>query len=249
MVKLVLYTIINYPYFRRGIMKILLVDDEEEILELLSDFLELEEYSVITARNVPDATNKLREHPDISCILLDVMMPHQSGYDFCKVVRQTSDIPILFLSARQEDTDKVRGLRLGADDYIVKSATPIEIIARIQAVMRRYQKGQVSTEKELLQFGELVINIHSYEVWVNKQFVPFTSKEFEILLFLAENPKQVFSHEQIYLHIWKDEYFDIHTVRVHVSRLREKLKKSSSKNEKWIYTVWGVGYKFEGDDK
>lgn len=229
-------------------MKILLVDDDNEILELLSDFIELEGYSVITAQDVPTATNLLKENPDISCILLDVMMPYQTGFDFCRNIRQTNEIPILFLSALQEDTDKVRGLRLGADDYIVKSATPIEIIARIQTVMRRYQKSQSTNFTELLQFGELVIKATSYEVWVNKHLVPLTTTEFEILLLLAENPKQVFSHEQIYLQIWKDDYYDIHTVRVHVSRLREKLKKSSSKGAQWIHTVWGVGYKFEGDN-
>lgn len=232
-------------------MKILLVDDDPEILEIMADFLSAEGFHTVSAQSAFEAKNLLKSESDISCILLDVMLPKQSGFEFCRIIREEYDIPILFLTARHEDTDKVRGLNLGADDYIVKSATPIEITARIQAVMRRYHKTQTNTTSigaTKLTFKELTIDEGSREVRVNGNAVHLTKTEFDILYFLAQKPNQVFTYEQIYHHIWEELNFDLHTVRVHVSKVRDKLKKASS-NTNWIETVWGVGYKFTGDKK
>jgi DNA-binding response OmpR family regulator len=219
---------------------VLLVDDEEEIIELMKDFLEAEGYNVLTASNGLEALSIL-EKQAVHCVLLDIMMPNQSGFTTCKKIREISDVPILFLTAVQDDTDKIRGLNIGADDYIVKSATPGEIVARIKAVLRRSRSRE---NNNTLNYGNLKINIYTREVFVNGRRVNLTPKEFELLQFLAEHPRQVFSHDQLYQKVWGNELIDEHTIRVFIARLREKIEENPSKPQ-WIHTVWGVGYKFE----
>ncbi|AXM88600.1 response regulator transcription factor [Anoxybacillus gonensis] len=219
---------------------VLLVDDEEEIIELMKDFLEAEGYNVLTASNGLEALSIL-EKQAVHCVLLDIMMPNQSGFTTCKKIREISDVPILFLTAVQDDTDKIRGLNIGADDYIVKSATPGEIVARIKAVLRRSLSRE---NNNTLNYGSLKINIYTREVFVNGRRVNLTPKEFELLQFLAEHPRQVFSHDQLYQKVWGNELIDEHTIRVFIARVREKIEENPSKPQ-WIHTVWGVGYKFE----
>jgi DNA-binding response OmpR family regulator len=177
-------------------------------------------------------------------VLLDVMMPGQTGFEVVRRIRETRDLPVLFLSARQEDSDKIRGLGLGADDYIVKSATPAEIVARVKAVLRRYRRGEAPTPAAL-DFGRLVIDVRAREVQIDGEPVALTAREFELLQLLAEHPRQVFTREQLFERLW-GEYGDRHTVTVHVGRLREKIEADPA-HPRYIVTVWGVGYRFEGE--
>lgn len=242
---------------------ILVVDDEIEIVDLMRDFLEAEGYRVVAAHDGDEALAVLERTP-VDCLLLDVMMPGKSGFDVCRQIRERTDLPVLFLSARQGDTDKIRGLGLGADDYIVKSATPGETVARIKAVLRRYRRGASSggasdtgdgtsagtgpgggsTIPSTLDFGRLVLDVRAHEVRVDGRPVPFTAKEFDLLRLLAEHPRQVFTREQLFERVWGD-FGDLHTVTVHTARIREKIEADPGRPQ-YIVTVWGVGYRFEG---
>jgi DNA-binding response OmpR family regulator len=221
---------------------VLVVDDEEDIVALMRDFLEAEGYAVLTAPDGPSALAAL-EHQPVDCVLLDVMMPGQSGFEVLRKIRDRRDVPVLFLSARQEDSDKIRGLGLGADDYIVKSATPAEVVARVKAVMRRSGRGEVPPDA-LLDFGRLVLDVRAREARVASEPISLTAREFDLLQMLAEHPRQVLTREQLYERLW-GEYGDRHTLTVHVGRLREKIEEDPA-NPRYIVTVWGVGYRFEG---
>ncbi len=221
---------------------VLVVDDDPAIVELMRDFLETAGYQVETARTASEAMQVVQRR-SVDCLLLDVMMPGQSGFDLCRHLRETSEVPILFLSAREGDADKIRGLGLGADDYIVKSATPSEVVMRVRAVLRRYQHG-VSAPTAVLDFGRLVLDVRAHEVRVDGKPVPFAAREFELLQLLAEHPRQVFTHEQLFERFW-GEYGDRHTVAVHIGRIRQKIEDDPA-NPTCIVTVWGVGYRFEG---
>ena len=209
----------------------------------MRDFLEAEGFLVETVLESQDVLQVLERKP-VDCVLLDVMMPGLSGFELCRQVRETSDVPILFLSARLSDTDKIRGLGLGADDYIVKSATPAEVVARIKAVLRRVQPKIVAAKQILLDFGRLVINITAHEVTIDGHIVSLAAREFALLRLLAEHPRQVFTREQLFERCW-GEIGDRHTVAVHIARIREKVEKDLTKPV-YIVTVWGVGYRFEG---
>jgi DNA-binding response OmpR family regulator len=222
---------------------ILVVDDEDDIVSLMRDFLEAEGYAVVTASDGPSALAALDAHP-VDCVLLDVMMPGLSGFDVVRKIREQNDVPVLFLSAKQEDSDKIRGLGLGADDYIVKSATPGEVVARVKAVLRRTRRVEVS-QPVTLSFGRLTIDVAAREARLDGEAVSLTAREFELLQFLAEHPRQVFSREQLFDRLW-GAYGDRHTVTVHIARLREKLEDDPAKPS-LIVTVWGVGYRFEGE--
>jgi DNA-binding response OmpR family regulator len=224
---------------------ILVVDDDETILDLLRDFLEAEGFLVETMREGRGVL-QIVEKGLIDCIVLDIMMPSLSGFELCRQIRETSTIPILFLSARHADTDKIRGLGLGGDDYIVKSATPAEVVARVKAVLRRSQPQAraVHAQPALLDFGRLVINITAHEVCINGRSVPLAAREFALLRLLAEHPRQVFTREQLFEQCW-GEIGDRHTVAVHIARLREKIEIDPDQAP-YITTVWGVGYRFEG---
>jgi DNA-binding response OmpR family regulator len=221
---------------------VLVVDDDPQIVELMRDFLTAEGYAVETA---PDGLAALQivNNGAVNCILLDVMMPELNGFELCRQVRETTDIPILFLSARDEDYDKIRGLGLGGDDYIVKSASPSEVVARIKAVLRRY-KVPGAAPPARLDFSRFSLDIKAHQVLVEGSPVAFTAREFELLHFLAENPHQIFTREQLFQRFW-GEIGDRHTVTVHIGRIREKIESDPNQPE-YIVTVWGVGYRFEG---
>lgn len=222
---------------------VLVVDDEDDVVSLMRDFLEAEGYRVLAAGDGAAALDVLRD-AQVDCLLLDVMMPGQSGFDVLRKIRETSEVPVLFLSARQEDEDKIRGLGLGADDYIVKSATPGEVVARVKAVLRRMKRSEAESP-ETLDFGRVVIDLRAREVLVASAPVALTAREYELLQLLAEHPRQVFSRDQIFERLW-GPYGDRHTVTVHVGRLREKLEADPGHPE-LIVTVWGIGYRFEGE--
>jgi DNA-binding response OmpR family regulator len=223
---------------------VLVVDDETDIVSLMRDFLEAEGYAVRTASDGPGALEVLDAEP-VDCVLLDVMMPGMTGFDLIRKLRETNnEVPVLFLSARQEDYDKIRGLGLGADDYIVKSATPAEVIARVKAVLRRTRREEPSAPVRL-RFGRLEIDPRAREVLVDGRAVTMTAREFDLLLLFAEHPRQVFTRDQLFERLW-GEFGDRHTVTVHVGRLREKIELDPTEPEV-IVTVWGVGYRFEGE--
>ena len=221
---------------------VLVVDDDSAIVAMMRDFLEAEGFRVEGALNARAAQAILDRTP-VDCMLLDIMMPGESGFDLCRHVRKTNDVPILFLSARGEDLDKIRGLGLGGDDYIVKSATPPEVVARVKAVLRRYG-GKEPTRAIVLDFGRLVIDARAREVRIDDQPVSLTPREFDILCLLAERPRQVFTYDQLLEHFWGGAG-DRHTVTVHVGRIREKIEADPG-NPTVIVNVWGVGYRFEG---
>jgi DNA-binding response OmpR family regulator len=220
---------------------ILVVDDEPEIVELMRDFLEAANFQVQSAVNGEEALPIVMQG-DIDCILLDVMMPGMSGFETLRHIRERSDAPVLFLSARQGDADKIRGLGLGADDYIVKSATPGEVVARIKAVLRRSgRRGLPAT----ITAGRLTIDLTAREVRINDEPIAFTPREFDLLALLASNPRRAFSRDELFERLW-GLYGDRHTVTVHIARLREKIEKDPA-NPKLLVTVRGMGYRFEGD--
>lgn len=221
---------------------ILVVDDDRAIVELMQDFLEDEGFQVKKAFDAREALKILYQSP-VDCIILDIMMPGQNGFELCREIRRKSDVPILFLSARDDDVDKIRGLGIGGDDYIVKSATPVEVVARVKAVLRRYDGTHVQ-QNTTLQFEHLTLDVKAHEVRVHHKPVPFTPKEFEILLLLAQHPRQVFTYDQLLKRFWEG-VGGKHTVVVHISRIREKIEVDPN-NPKLIVNVWGVGYRFEG---
>lgn len=219
---------------------ILVVDDEPDIGELLRDFLEAQGYGVRLAGHAAEALTVLEREP-IDSLVLDVMLPDRSGFDLLRQVREQSDLPVLFLSARDDDADKLRGLGLGADDYIVKSATPAEVVARVQAVLRRSRRNPAA---QTLDFGRVRINVTAREVCVEERPVALTLREFDLLHLLARHPRRVFGREELFQRLW-GEYGDRHTVTVHVARIREKIEEDPA-NPALLITVRGVGYRFEG---
>lgn len=222
--------------------KILIVDDHIEIIELMTDFLEMEHYEVYSAKNAEEAETLLRQ-VTIDCIILDIMLPGIDGFTLCKRIRKESEVPILFLSANhQTDADKIRGLMLGADDYIVKTASPSEIVARVKAVERRVAiHDQKAVEaKSVLSIDQLELNLDTRSVKVGQQAVELTSIEFDLLYYFMENEGIVLAYEQIIERIWNDDVTGFHSVRVHVAKLREKLAPFDAIPE--IKTIRSVGY-------
>lgn len=224
--------------------KILIVDDDNNIAELISLYLTKECFET---RIVNDGEQALKEfsvfQPDL--ILLDLMLPGIDGYQVCREIRHTSDVPIIMLSAKGETFDKVLGLELGADDYIIKPFDTKELVARVRAVLRRFKVKQpaANPSEKCVSYPDLMINLTNYSVTYMGNHVDMPPKELELLYFLAASPNQVFTREQLLDHIWGYEYIgDTRTVDVHIKRLREKIKD----NPHWsIATVWGIGYKFE----
>lgn len=221
---------------------ILVVDDDQSIVELLRDFLEHENFRVITAYDTVQAW-ALFEQGSIHCVVLDIMMPGENGFELCRRLRGKSNVPILFLSARSDDVDKIRGLTIGGDDYIVKTASPGEIVARIKAVLRR-SVSQLPTVVRILDFGRIKLNLSAREVVVDGKSVVLTPREYELLQLFAEHPRHVFSYEQLLSKFW-DGVGDRHTIRVHLGRLREKIE-SDPNHPQYLVNVWGIGYRFEG---
>ncbi len=219
---------------------IMVVDDEKNICELIRLYLEKEGFDVTIANNGSDAIAMIRQnHPDL--VLLDIMMPVIDGWEVCRQVREFSQVPIIMLTAKGETFDKVRGLDLGADDYIVKPFDTKEVVARVKAVLRRTTPEENSGE---VSYDKLVVNIDRYELRVDGKVIDTPPKELELLYHLAKNPNRVYTRDQLLDEVWGFEYFgDSRTIDVHVKRLREKLEGVS---DQWcLKTVWGVGYKFE----
>ena len=224
--------------------KILIVDDDNNIAELISLYLTKECFET---KIVNDGELALKEFQTFrpNLILLDLMLPGIDGYQVCREIRHTSDVPIIMLSAKGETFDKVLGLELGADDYIIKPFDSKELVARVRAVLRRFQPKQaaVVSDEKCATYPDLIVNLTNYSVTYMGKQVDMPPKELELLYFLAASPNQVFTREQLLDHIWGYEYMgDTRTVDVHIKRLREKIKD----HEDWaISTVWGIGYKFE----
>ncbi|ASS86492.1 response regulator transcription factor [Geobacillus stearothermophilus] len=219
---------------------VLIVDDEEEMRLLVGMYLENAGFRCLEAGDGEEALVLLSQHP-VDAVLLDVMMPKQDGFAVCARIREQSDVPILFLTALGEEWDKVKGLKLGGDDYIVKPFSPGELIARLEAVLRRVQR--VREHDGRLQFGDLAIDEKGRTVTVGGEAVKLTLKEFELLLFLAKHRGQVFSRDDLLVKVWGYDYTgNARTVDTHVKTLRMKLKDAA----RHIQTVWGIGYKFEG---
>ncbi len=221
-------------------IKILIVDDDDNISELISLYLEKENYSTKTVDNGNDVMDVVKSfNPNL--VLLDLMLPGKDGYDVCKEIRQTSTVPIIMLTAKGETFDKILGLELGADDYMVKPFDTKELTARVKAVLRRYTPKE--NKGKQINLPNLTINLSNYSVTHNEGRIEMPPKELELLYYLAANPNQVFTREQLLDRIWGYEYIgDTRTVDVHVKRIREKI----NENDFWgLKTVWGIGYKFE----
>ncbi|MFC5700198.1 response regulator transcription factor [Cohnella faecalis] len=221
---------------------VLVVDDDPSIVELLRDFLENDRFEVKTANDAAEALIVFQRYP-IHCIVLDIMMPGQNGFELCRRIRSESNVPILFLSARGDDVDKIRGLTLGGDDYIVKTASPGEVVARVKAVLRRTGSRE-EINRQVLDFGRLKLDLTIREVYVEGKPVSLTPREYELLRLFAEHPKYVFAYDQLLTKFW-DGIGDKHTIRVHLSRLREKIEANPNRPA-YLINVWGVGYRFEG---
>ncbi|SFB51520.1 DNA-binding response regulator, OmpR family, contains REC and winged-helix (wHTH) domain [Cohnella sp. OV330] len=222
---------------------ILAVDDDESIVELMRDFLENDGFRVLTARHAEEAMARFQAS-DVHLILLDIMMPGQDGFEFCRRIRAVSGVPILFLSARDDDMHKIRGLGIGGDDYIVKTASPSEIVARVKAALRRAEAPPMHAAPRMLDFGRLRMDPASRDVKVDGASVQLTPREYDLLRLLCEHPGQVITYEQLLQRFWEG-IGDKHTVRVHIARLREKIELDPDQPG-YVANVWGVGYRFEG---
>lgn len=225
---------------------ILVVDDEKEIRDLIEIYLTNEGYAVFKAANGAEALNLLNEEK-IDLVILDVMMPVMDGMETCIKIRENRNLPIIMLSAKSEDMDKIMGLTTGADDYVAKPFNPLELIARVKSQLRRYKKlnNNNFSESGIIEIDDLVINENTHKVTVDDKEVKLTPREFDILLLLCKNKGVVFNIEKIYEAVWKEDYFEAdNTVMVHIRKIREKIEKDPRK-PKYIKTIWGVGYKVE----
>lgn len=223
--------------------KILVVDDDSNIAELICLYLVKEGFETEKANNGKEALRQMQRF-DPNLVILDVMMPEMDGYETCREIRKQGNTPVIFLTAKGETFDKVLGLELGADDYIVKPFDNKELVARVKAVLRRTETKETNVKK--LVFPGLVINQSNYSVTYKERNINMPPKELELLFFLASHPNQVFTREQLLNQIWGYEYYgDTRTVDVHIKRIREKLDNDEHEEPWSIKTVWGVGYKFE----
>ena len=226
--------------------KILIIEDELSIAELERDYLQISGYEAdIEGCGEKGLKSALNNPYDL--IILDLMLPRVDGFEICRQIRKEKDIPILMVSAKKEDVDKIRGLGLGADDYITKPFSPGELVARVKAHLSRYErlKGNKEEKKEVIEVKGLSIDKISRRVFLKGKEVIFTTKEFDLLVFLAENPNRVFTKEELFDRIWGfDSLGELATVTVHVRKIREKIELDPS-NPQYIETIWGVGYRFE----
>lgn len=226
--------------------KILIIEDDVSIAELEMDYLQINGFQVHIENNGEKGLLKAMNE-DYDLIILDLMLPGIGGFDICKRIRLEKEIPIIIVSAKKEDVDKMRGLGLGADDYMTKPFSPNELVARVKAHISRYERlssGNRPTDRDIIEARGISIDKTSRKVYVNGKEVEFTSKEYELLLLLANNPNRVFSKEELFERIWGlDPIGGIATVTVHIRRLREKIEFDSS-NPEYIETIWGVGYRF-----
>ncbi|MCI6885818.1 MAG: response regulator transcription factor [Lachnospiraceae bacterium] len=226
--------------------RILIVEDEDSIAELEKDYLELSGFEVERegdgVRGLDRALNE-----DFDLVILDLMLPGMDGFEICRRFREVKNTPIIMISAKKEDIDKIRGLGLGADDYMTKPFSPSEMVARVKAHLARYERliGSGSPENEVIEIRGLKIDKTARRVWVNGEERNFTTKEFDLLTFLAQNPNHVFTKEELFKRIWDmDSIGDIATVTVHIKKIREKIEFNTAKPQ-YIETIWGVGYRFK----
>jgi DNA-binding response OmpR family regulator len=226
---------------------VLVVDDEPIVAEVVEKYLAREGYQVKVAVDGAEALRTARQWPP-DLVVLDLMLPGVDGLEVCRELRKESQIPIIMLTARGEETDRIVGLELGADDYIVKPFSPQELVARVKAVLRRARAAPVHVPSGLIRYGELLTNPESREVLVRGRNVELTAKEFDLLYFLASHPNQVFTREQLLDQVWDYAYVgDLSTVTVHIRRLRAKIEADPFR-PRYIKTLWGVGYKFDGGE-
>ena len=223
--------------------KVLIADDNKQIVSILSEYCKKNNFIVSTVFNGEDALKEVEENK-FDIVLLDVMMPKKDGFDVCREVRKFSNVPIIMITARGEDYEKIMGLEIGADDYIVKPFSPGEIIARINAILRRITPKNDDSEK-IFSFDDLEIDLNNFTVKINNEIISLTKKEIEILWTLATNQNKVFTRENLLDLIWGFDYFgESRTVDTHIKRLRAKM--DNYEHKKWnIKTIWGVGYKFD----
>lgn len=225
--------------------KILIVEDEVAIADLEKDYLELSGFEVEIEHTGDIGLNRALKE-DFSLIILDLMIPNVDGFEICKKVRAEKNTPIIMVSAKKDDIDKIRGLGLGADDYMTKPFSPSELVARVKAHLSRYQRlvGSGQAENDIIEIRGLKIDKTARRVYVDGEEKIFTTKEFDLLTFLAQNPNRVFKKEELFSEIWDMESVgDIATVTVHIKKIREKIEKSTAKPD-YIETIWGVGYRF-----
>ena len=226
--------------------KILIIDDEVSIAELEKDYLELSGFEVDMEHNGDMGLEKAL-NTEYNLIILDLMLPGMDGFEICRRIREHKNIPVLMVSAKKEDIDKIRGLGMGADDYITKPFSPSELVARVKAHLVRYERliGSAVRSNEVIEIRGLKIDKTARRVYVNGEEKAFTTKEFDLLTFLAENPNHVFKKEELFNKIWDMESLgDIATVTVHIKKIREKIEFNTSKPQ-YIETIWGVGYRFK----
>jgi DNA-binding response OmpR family regulator len=224
----------------------LIVEDEVDIADLERDYLELSGFEVeIENDGVAGLRRALSE--DFDLFILDLMLPGMDGFDICREIREKKNTPILMVSAKKDDIDKIRGLGLGADDYVTKPFSPSELVARVKAHLARYERliGSNTVENDMVEIRGIRIDKTARRVWVNGEEKQFTTKEFDLLTFLAENPNHVFTKEELFQRVWDMESIgDIATVTVHIKKIREKIEMNTAKPQ-YIETIWGVGYRFK----
>ena len=226
--------------------KILIIEDEVAIAELERDYLELSDFQVEIENN-GDVGLKRALEEDFDMYILDLMLPGIDGFEICRRIREIKNTPILMVSAKKDDIDKIRGLGLGADDYITKPFSPSELVARVKAHLARYERliGSSVKENDVIEIRGIRIDKTARRVWVNDEEKQFTTKEYDLLTFLAEHPNHVFTKEELFREIWDMEYIgDIATVTVHIKKIREKVEIDTAKPQ-YIETIWGVGYRFK----
>ncbi|PHF35863.1 response regulator transcription factor [Bacillus toyonensis] len=230
-------------------IRILIADDDKEIRNLLKIYLERELYMVDTAINGDEALQLFNQN-NYNLVILDIMMPKVDGIEVCRKLRDKTNVPILMLTAKDHEVDKILGLSIGAEDYITKPFSIHEVVARVKALMRRFLvlgSNNTVQEKTTLAFKGLTINLNTYTVHTNKEEINLTGKELELLKFFTSNPGQVFTKTQLFRNVWDDNYIeDDNTVMVHIRKLRKKIEIDPS-NPKFIQTIWGIGYKFVGE--
>ena len=226
--------------------RVLIIEDEESIADLEKDYLELSGFEV-TVENRGDTGLKAALEEDFDIIILDLMLPGTDGFEVSRRVREQKNVPILMVSAKKDDIDKIRGLGLGADDYMTKPFSPSELVARVKAHLAQYERlvGAGRPENDIIEIRGLKIDKTARRVWVDDQEKQFTTKEFDLLTFLAQNPNRVFTKDELFREIWDMESVgDIATVTVHIKKIREKIEYDTS-NPQYIETIWGVGYRFK----
>ncbi len=226
--------------------KLLIIEDELDIAELEKDYLELSGFDVEIEGNGKTGLDRAL-HEEFDLFILDLMLPEMDGFEICKKIRKVKNTPILMVSAKKDDIDKIRGLGLGADDYITKPFSPSELVARVKAHLARYDRliGSNTQENEIIEIHGLKIDKTARRVYVNGEEKQFTTKEFDLLTFLAQNPNHVFSKDELFNKIWDMESVgDIATVTVHIKKIREKIEVNTAKPQ-YIETIWGVGYRFK----